>query len=237
MPNLPEAKDPLTTAIEKSIEESAKIAKDFLDKMMAGPLEQGGGLLSDTIEFWRFKNKVNLVLKAKKFLEDKGINPKAVLPKTVVPILEAGSLEADESMKEKWASLLANAAASPNSVPPAFPRILAELSTYEAQLLQEIFDDLISGDDTRVIMPDDGPSYGEGIPFGDREALAHNLNRLGLIEASYTGYMVSEPFVSVTRSYSKDHIKLTRLGVKCMEACSMQSPPTMDLPKTESRQR
>lgn len=123
MSDMPAPADPVSTAIEKGIEEAAKAAKEYLDRLVAPGLEQGGGMIGDTVAYWRFKNKINLVLKAKAFLEAKGIEPQRVLPKVVAPLLEAGSLEGDDEMKARWAALLASAASDPGKVPPAFPRI------------------------------------------------------------------------------------------------------------------
>ena len=113
--DLPVLKDPTTTAVEKGIEQAADIAKHYLDKLVAGGLEEDGGIIKDAHAYWRFKQKVNLVLKSKQFLEDKGIEPRRVLPKVVAPILDAGSLELDEDMHDRWAALLANAAAAPDT--------------------------------------------------------------------------------------------------------------------------
>ena len=66
--------------------------------------------------------------------------------KTLVPILDAGSLEEDESMINKWAALLATAA-DPGSridVLPSFPEVLKELSPKEALALDTIYDDVIT---------------------------------------------------------------------------------------------
>jgi hypothetical protein len=85
MSSLPPPKDPISIGVEKGIEEAAKMARDYLDKLVAPALEEGGGIIGDTVAYWRFKNKVNLVLKAKAFLESKGIEPKQLLPKVVAP--------------------------------------------------------------------------------------------------------------------------------------------------------
>src|SRR5437773_2026679 len=123
MSDLPVPKDPMNTAVEKSIEEAAKAAKDYLDKLIAPGLEEGGGIIADTVAYWRFKNKINLVLKAKAFLEAKGLEPHRLLPNVVGPLLEAGSLASEQDMQIRWAALLANAALEPEDVPPSFPRI------------------------------------------------------------------------------------------------------------------
>lgn len=127
---------------KEAIKESFQAAKEFAGKLINPGLQEGGGIIQDTVKFWRFKNQVNILLKAKKFLEEKGMNPKMVLPKTLVPLLENGSLEEDDEMQDRWASLLATAA-DPNSrinVRPSFAEILKELSPIEALILDKIYE-------------------------------------------------------------------------------------------------
>jgi hypothetical protein len=58
-----------------------------------------------------------------------------------MPIIEAIGDEEDDSMSDRWAALLANAAGgSPDQVPPSFPAILRELTAGEAQLLDALFE-------------------------------------------------------------------------------------------------
>src|SRR4051794_40335152 len=125
MSDLPVQKDPLTTGIEKTIEESFEMAQHYLDQILdRGGMDNVGGLVSDTTAYWRFKNKINIVLKMKSFLESKGLQPKKLLPKTVWPLLESGSLENTDELRDRWAALLAHAAIEPESVPPSYVRIL-----------------------------------------------------------------------------------------------------------------
>lgn len=138
MSNLPVPRDPITTAIEKSIEEAATAAKEYLSPLLSQGLEAAGGLVGDTVNYWRFKNKIRLVLRMKALLESKGIKPKSLLPKTVWPILDGGSLEDTTEMQDKWAALLANAATAPNCVSPSFPKILSELAPLDAAVLDWI---------------------------------------------------------------------------------------------------
>jgi hypothetical protein len=40
----------------KAVEESFKVAKEFIGKLVNPALEEGGGLIKDNIAYWRFKN-------------------------------------------------------------------------------------------------------------------------------------------------------------------------------------
>ncbi|MHB1680010.1 MAG: Abi-alpha family protein [bacterium] len=140
--------DPQNNGIElakEAIKQSFEVAKEFIGKLVNPALEETGGIIQNNIAFWRFKNQINIVLKAKKFLDKKGIDPKQVkkiLPKTLLLILENGSLEEEDKIQDKWAALLANAADPNNkySVNPSFAEILKELSPLEVELLDTMFD-------------------------------------------------------------------------------------------------
>lgn len=87
---------------------------------------------------------------ANKWLDDAGLAAHAVSLKVLVPLLEYSSLEDDideagdpaeaKAMHERWAALLANAAAGDAGarVPPGFPRILSEIEALDARLLDTI---------------------------------------------------------------------------------------------------
>lgn len=211
-------KDPMTTAIEKGIEEAVKAAKDYLDKLVAPSLEEGGGIIADTVAYWRFKNKVNLVLKAKAFLEAKGIEPKRLLPKVVAPLLEAGSLEEESDMQERWAALLASAATDPDRVPPAFPRILAELSSIEAKILEWMTD--------RVHQQVGWVATFEEIhdvhhlATWEYEVLMGNLVRLNLCRPSPNPDLLDADNIRRgTEWLSYQQVEFTRLGIAFVRAC------------------
>src|SRR5262245_29988070 len=82
-------------------------AKDYADAVLLQPLNQIGGILSDTMGYWRLKNQVRLLLKAKKLLEESNINPDKMLPEIFVPLLEDGGNVEDETLADMFASLLA----------------------------------------------------------------------------------------------------------------------------------
>lgn len=126
----------MTDPIDKSLE----IAKKYIDKIVDAPLKELGGLLADKVNYWRFKNKINTILKAKKFLEDKGIDPKKALPETVVPLLESSSDTEDDNLSDMFAGLLAShlSAKSSSVVHPSYAKVLSQLAPSDAYLLREL---------------------------------------------------------------------------------------------------
>jgi abortive infection alpha-like protein len=222
MPDLTPFKDPLSTAIEKGIEKAAEAAKDYLDKLVTPGLEQGGGIIGDTVAYWRFKNKVNLVLKAKAFLEAKGIEPQHVLPKVVAPLLEAGSLEGDEEMRDRWAALLASAATDPDRVPPSFPRILSELSSAEARILKWMTDRVHSQVGWVATWKEIHEAH--HLATWKYELLMGNLVRLNLCRPSPNPALLEgEDIGHSTEWLSYQRVEFTRLGFAFVHACRLSS--------------
>ncbi|OJW82200.1 MAG: hypothetical protein BGO69_16530 [Bacteroidetes bacterium 46-16] len=54
-----------------TIEKGLELAKDFLGKLISPTIEEIGLLISDNVKLYRFKNQVNILLKAKKIVERK----------------------------------------------------------------------------------------------------------------------------------------------------------------------
>ena len=208
---------------KEAIKQSLEIAKNFVGKLVDPALEEGGGIIQDTIKFWRFKNQINIILKAKKFLEEKSIEPAKILPKVLVSILENGSLEEDATIQDKWAALLANAA-DPNKryfVKPSFAGILKELSTLEVVLLDKIFDEVNQNKNpNKVEIFFDKEKICQNFQTNEDEfdIMADNLFRLNLCQppASFGGVKIGEYPVQL-RTYKL--IGFTRLGYEFVKAC------------------
>ena len=73
-------------------------------------------------------------------MKNVGREPQPGEPKLLVPLVQAAALETDESLAEKWAALLANAADSAQrvAVRPAFVEVLRQLIADDAEMLRYI---------------------------------------------------------------------------------------------------
>lgn len=109
-------------------------------KTLFGPaFEQVADAWGDRVRHWRDMKRIDLAIAAVQKLKAKGISPKAVDPHILFPILDAGSLTDDETLKGKWATLLAKASSERDgTILPAFARILSELSPFEALVLDDL---------------------------------------------------------------------------------------------------
>lgn len=127
--------DVSSTAIEKGID----IAKSFVDKLVLPPIEELGLLVRDQISYWRFNNQIKILNKAKYICEQHGICVKAIPPKLLCPYLENASLEDDDELQDKWATLLVNMVDSQQNIQNhVFPYILSQLSKDEFNLLESV---------------------------------------------------------------------------------------------------
>jgi len=98
------------------------------------------------VNFWRFKNRINILLKSRTFLEQKGIQPDKILPDVFVPLLEDASNTEHTTLSGMFASLLSSHLdpATQADVHPAFTKILSQLSSLDATVVQQLFFDVNS---------------------------------------------------------------------------------------------
>jgi hypothetical protein len=200
----------------EGVKQLAQRASEFLAKIVNPPLEQLGGLLADHVKYWRFKNQIDMVLKAEKLLQDRGVAPATIPLRTLVPLLEEASLEEDATMQERWASLLASAAdpAFASRIQTSYVGILKELSPAEANLMDQLF----------LLYEATEQDKREALLFGKEpicealriapdtfDLMASNLTRLGLIQppASHGGVAIGK-YPIVMRTF--ELIQLTKLG-------------------------
>jgi len=160
--------------------------------------------------------------KANEFLRKRGKTPQQVPMKLLAPILEYGSLEDDESMQDRWASLLASAADQSfnNRILPSFASILKELSPVEAMILDRIYGTLIQNNhmilagwvwDNAII--DVAESFADiQISPAQKIAIFENLERLALIRK----------FKRLDLTSKIEDFHPTHFGYNFIEACFVE---------------
>ena len=185
--------------------------RQFIGQLTGEPAEQLGGLVSDRIRWWRFKQAIKLCLSAKQLLDDAGLKAHEVRPGVLVPILEGATLaDDDETLQDRWAALLANAATRPaDAIPPSFPYILGQLSATDAKLLDAVFDAATAKRDWRADAVNSRElAHVEGIDGRDFDLGLDNLIRLRAVgtQATYGGIL-------------SETVMLTTLGYELVRAC------------------
>jgi len=123
-----------------TVEKGVELAKGFLDKLIIPAIEETGLLMRDKIAYWRFKNQVKILNKAKSYCEKHAITPNTVPFKLLVPLLETSALEEDEILQDKWATLIGNMVDSEQNIENhVFPYILGQISKTEYLFLEQVF--------------------------------------------------------------------------------------------------
>ena len=128
--------------IANGIGQAAEKALDFIEKIVAGPIMEGTGIFTDKVKYWRFKNQVNIITKAREYLKSKGIEtPKKIPIKDVTTLLEYASFEEEPIMQDSWAKLLANTMNPKNQFNTChiFSQVLNQLSVNEVYILNFMF--------------------------------------------------------------------------------------------------
>jgi len=119
-----------------------KIA-DLVHKL-AGPLaEEFGMMLGEWFKVYRTKNRVRTVEKTGHLLREAKLPPNAVPPRLFLPIIDACSVEDNETLQDMWAGLLATASQDTDTVSPSFVETLKQLTPQEARYLQRLHDEAL----------------------------------------------------------------------------------------------
>lgn len=125
-----------STVIEKSLD----VARNFLGKLLAPAIEEAGLLIKDQISYWRFRNQIDILSRAEKYCVSKQIDTKIISMKVLCPLLEYASIEDDNLLKDKWATLLGNMVDTEQNIQNhVLPYILSQVSIGEYSILLEAF--------------------------------------------------------------------------------------------------
>lgn len=209
------------TKQEAEIEITKEEVHSFFSDIIPDFVQETGGILSDTVRFWRWKNQINIVKKAKAIIEANSLDKQKTSLKVLVPLLNTSSLEEDEILQNKWANLLANAITGSAFVKPNFIEILNELSALEVQLLDKIYDEAMKEPDYKKRKQ---LQYGKeqvckiySLPSDQFDLMVENLFRLGICQPpGSTGIMFGDARVALRTT---DVFELTTLGMEFIKAC------------------
>ncbi|MFI4977493.1 MAG: hypothetical protein ACHQC8_02265 [Solirubrobacterales bacterium] len=126
-------------ALEHVVDDLAPAAQEFAVKISGSPASELGELLADKVRYRRWKNQVRMVNKATKYAQEAGIDPQSIKLTVLTPLLDSAANEEDESMADRWAALLANAAsATAAEVSPSFPSVLSRMSPFDALVFDAV---------------------------------------------------------------------------------------------------
>jgi hypothetical protein len=196
----------------------------FLKLIFADPAIEIGGILTDRLKAFRYMQLLKIADKVTTIHKQKGIKG-AFFPiplRLSIPIIEAASLESEESIQDLWAGLIANAT-DPSKyfqIKRIYVDILSSIEPLDARLLQ-----YLSKQGWNLVIGT--PHYGF-----DSERLASELCvidyeiRLSLDNLSRLGCVVDEqenlaekPGHAVRKP--KTFYKPSFLGLQLIQACAV----------------
>jgi len=204
------------------IEASQKEVSDFFKGIIPNFVREAGGILSDTVRFWRWKNQVNIIKKVKEKIEKSGLKKHQVPLKTLLPILENGSLEEDTVLQEKWANMLANAVTMRSEVKPNYAEILKDLSPLEVAILDKLYEESNKEPDyqKRKSLQFSKQKIMEVFHLSDEKAdlIIENLYRLNLCQppASHGGVAIGNYPIMLR---TNDFFEFTTFGYFFVKSC------------------
>lgn len=143
----------VVTEVAKAEQETQKTYQSAIDLVrrigaylggVFGPASHELSLLfGDQMRYWRFKNATNILEKAQAIVERRGLKPEQVDALGFgegLLLLEASSLEEDDTVQEMWARLMANAVdpSSGTRAEKVYVDLLKSISGREAAFLDLI---------------------------------------------------------------------------------------------------
>jgi hypothetical protein len=130
---------PVSTDLATHISEGVaiKFTADLITKGMGPALEEFGLTLKDRVHAYRWQNAISIIQDVLELLAQHDLTIQSVSPKVLISALESASLEDDPSLRQYWVALLASEFVG-RKVHPRFPRILADLSPADAQILDTL---------------------------------------------------------------------------------------------------
>jgi hypothetical protein len=221
---------------------------DLITKLAGPAAEELGLTLQDSVKVFRFRRRLRLFQRINEICAEAGIDPQAVPLTTLLPAVEYASIEQEDSLQDRWAALLANAAnpVLDLEVLPSYPEKLKQLSQLDAKILDWMYDKIESAkqandiDFPGISFREIHQTFSEGLPVNDydiqklkpldvlNEVMRHknyltvhldNLIGLRLIMLRPKDLMSLGDAMPVELVVADDYYELTPLGEGFVKAC------------------
>lgn len=221
----------------KAVQEAAKTARKalelaekagpFLERVFGPPIEDAVGIVAERLRYYRLKNWLSVQDKTQVLLDERGVTDlRHVGAPVALPLIEAAAMEEDDSLRERWAALLA-AALDPDRPPVkrSFISIFAQMEAIDVAALDLVYDITFGSMEAFGSGPHPGGIFGCGVrQFAERIRVSHeeaalslhNLSRLECIDLSVTrDITVSSIYMPVEQV----GVRLTALGKAFVDSC------------------
>lgn len=204
--------NPLEVELAKK---SLDLIMDFARKVGGQAADELGVDFGNRVRAWRIANAVNLYTRTRRILEEAGLPANAVPPRLFLPLVEAASVEDNESLQEMWAGLLATATQAPDEVPPSFVETLKQMTPNEARFIDKVYCDRMNPKNPYRMPLDSQFAPGQfteraGAPKG---VSSEAYERLGIIRRDYA--MTQDGGEAEVGSL----LPFTKYGIAFLRAC------------------
>lgn len=202
-------------------------AGGFLDDVFGESLRQFGGAIADWVRYFRYRNLLTIIDKVQEIHEGRALEGKLlpVPPQFALPLLDGASLEAEPTIQDLWAGLIANATDPSRAfrLKKVFVEILRGLEPLDARILECLSDPKL---DERYSIMTSATFNCEAIAerlCADIEEVKISLQTLGrygcvihywentweALDQGYSGFRVDNP---------KSNFRLSHLGGQLLAA-------------------
>jgi hypothetical protein len=197
---------------------------DLFDRL-AGPMaEEIGMMLGDKVRVYRVKNWIKTVEKTERLLREARLCPNAVPPRLFLRIMEASSIEDNETLQDMWAGLLATASQDTDEISPSFVETLKQLTPDEARYLKRVREMFLAEYRRDDLVPMELPGYKafEKRGMSVRDVPWGTFERLGLMHREYEVHAMHStdgdrrPIIETEMGY---WFVFTEHGVRFLTAC------------------
>ena len=222
----------------KAAIETAREFGGFISRYTAGPLEQGMGIFEDHLRHVRWERQARLMMRAEHFLRASGLsNPSRAVPlKMALPILQIATIEDNDDLQDRWATLLANAANADFKIEiqRSFISILEQLSPLEIRILEVMYalpfelcqhEGILTSDLPHSASINSKDNTHWELPTPDVSLALGNLDRLGCIRSGRTW----------GGGENLGRVNPTILGKFFVEACRPRELPQSTLERSDAR--
>jgi hypothetical protein len=225
----------------EAIRASAELGSKAIDAgtsfgvLFKGAITEKVGMLEDRWKAQRWKQRVELVTDAHRYLEQRGISgaTRDIPMPFAVKLLQNGELEEDEDLRDVWSRLLANAADAGSGTEPrvTYVEILSRMTAIDARNLETLVRTTIrhSGNTrspfvSTFTLPESSQSRDE--LGGHAKPLTEPVIALSVSNMMSLGLLVSATgtFGGSTPIY--EWVSVTPLGLEFYWACARQPKAT-----------
>ena len=195
-------------------EPAGKILTDLVERFLGPSVDIAGEALRKFIEARLYRGKT-VFTDAVQMIHNAGDEPRPVSARIMLQVLEYGSVEEDDELRQRWSALLANASIRPGNILPGFAEILRQMTSVHARVLDWMYEQWIgsqiagasavrSGEELQAQSLIDADQYG---------LIMSDLDRLNLIRGASTRFDTAwQPPVY-------EQVALTTLGAAFVSAC------------------